>query len=147
MRIATSSATDADDKLLRYAMEAIRLNGTFGSYRNAERASVLDDAGFSGTVNVKPGDKVFVSFVKASRDPTVFPNPDAVSIDPAERKLDAYIHYGSGPHACLGGDASKVALTAMLRTIAKLPNLRPAPGPQGVLKKVPKGDGFYVYMT
>ncbi len=35
----------------------------------------------------------------------------------------------------------------MLRIIAKLENLRPAPGPQGVLKKVDRGDGFYAYMT
>jgi linoleate 10R-lipoxygenase len=39
-----------------------------------------------------------------------------------------------------------VALTAMLRTVAKLKGLRRAPGPQGQLKKVPRPGGFYVYM-
>jgi linoleate 10R-lipoxygenase len=39
-----------------------------------------------------------------------------------------------------------VALTAMLRTVAKLEGLRRAPGPQGQLKKVPRPGGFYVYM-
>lgn len=57
--------------------------------------------------------------------------------------MGAYIHYGTGPHQCLGKEASMIALTAMLRVIAKLPNLRPAPGPQGSLKKIGKGDGFY----
>ena len=39
-----------------------------------------------------------------------------------------------------------VALTAMLRTVGKLENLRRAPGPQGELKKIPRPGGFYVYM-
>lgn len=104
----------------------------------------IDDTNFSGYVDVKPGDKVFVSFVKASRDPSIFPDPDEVRLD---RPMENYIHYGQGPHQCLGMDASKVALTAMLRTVARLKNLRPAPGPQGVLKKVPRDDGFFAYMT
>ncbi|EMC96034.1 hypothetical protein BAUCODRAFT_34798 [Baudoinia panamericana UAMH 10762] len=133
-----------EDKLLRYAMEAIRLNGTFGGYREVAAQMTIDDTNFQGYVDVKPGDKVFVSFVKASRDPSVFPNPDEVRLD---RDMDSYIHYGKGPHECLGEDASKVALTAMLRTVARLDNLRPAPGPQGVLKKVDRPLGFYAYMT
>jgi hypothetical protein len=59
--------------------------------------------------------------------------------------MESYIHYGVGPHSCLGGDASKVALTAMLRVIGRLDNLRPAPGPQGKLKKVERKNGFYTY--
>lgn len=60
--------------------------------------------------------------------------------------MDVYIHYGIGPHACLGGDASKVALTTMLKVVGRLENLRRAPGPQGQLKKIPRPGGFYVYM-
>lgn len=61
--------------------------------------------------------------------------------------MENYIHYGVGPHACLGRDASQIALTCMLRVMARMPNLRPAPGPQGVCKKVQKDAGFYAYMT
>lgn len=60
--------------------------------------------------------------------------------------MDSYIHYGLGPHTCLGKEASKVALTAMLRVVGGLENLRRAPGEQGQLKKVPREGGFYVYM-
>lgn len=63
VRLAQGHDTDADEKLLRYAMEAIRLNGTFGSYRGAEADGVIDDPEFGGQVHVKRGDKVFVSFV------------------------------------------------------------------------------------
>ncbi len=126
-------------------MEAIRLHGTFGSYRTATATTTIpSDTPDQPSISIQPNDKVFVSFVQASRDPSIFPQPLEVHLD---RPMSSYLHYGAGPHQCLGEQASKVALTAMLRIIAKLENLRPAPGPQGVLKKVDRGDGFYAYMT
>lgn len=122
-------------------MEGIRLNGTFGSYREAATAMEIDDD--DRHVSIKPGDKVFVSFVSANRDPNVFPSPNEVRLD---RPLESYIHYGQGPHTCLGKDANMVGLTSMLRVVGKLKNLRRAPGPQGELKKIPRPGGFYIYM-
>jgi cytochrome P450 len=63
-----------------------------------------------------------------------------------DRPIESYIHYGVGPHTCLGGDVSKVAITAMLKTVGRLDNLRRAPGEQGKLKKIPRPGGFYIYM-
>lgn len=34
----------------------------------------------------------------------------------------------------------------MLRVVGRLDNLRPAPGPQGQLKKIPREGGYYVYL-
>ena len=144
VKLAKQNDDTADEQILRYAMEAIRLHGTFGLYRTVTGTTTVDDSGFSGQKEVKPGDKVFVSFVKANRDPTIFPDPMEVKLD---RPLDEYTHYGAGPHQCLGKDASQIALTAMLKVMARLDNLRPAPGPQGILKKIPRDDGFYAYMT
>ena len=104
-------------------------------------STTVDDGGRS--VKVQPGDKVFCNFVGATREAETFPDPDAVRTD---RPMDAYIHYGFGPHACLGREASRVALTAMLRVVGRLDNLRRAPGPQGQLKKVLRPGGLYVYM-
>ena len=115
--------------------------GTFGSYRKSTISTTVEEDG--RVIQIKPGDKVFVSFVSAARDPKVFPEPNQVRLD---RPLDSYIHYGIGAHTCLGKDASQVALTAMLRVVAKLRSLRRAPGAQGQLKKVPRAGGFYVYM-
>lgn len=53
---------EADEKILHYCMEGIRLNGTFGSYRESTTSMDIDDGGKK--VSVNPGDKVFVSFVK-----------------------------------------------------------------------------------
>ena len=140
-RLAKIDNAETDDKLLHYAMEGIRLNGTFGSYRRSTVNVTVADG--DREVVIKPGDKVFVSFVGAARDPSVFPNPDEVVID---RPMESYIHYGVGAHSCLGKEASMVALTAMLRTVGKLDGLKRAPGPQGQLKKIPRPGGFYVYM-
>ena len=65
-RYALMDTPEADEKLLHYCMEGIRLNGTFGSYRESKVATTIDDGGRA--VAVKPGDKVFCSFV--SRHPT-----------------------------------------------------------------------------
>lgn len=140
-RLAKTDNAETDDKLLHYAMEGIRLNGTFGSYRESKVSTTVDDGG--RPVRVKPGDKVFVSFVDANREAKFFPEPNQVRID---RPMENYIHYGVGPHACLGGEASRVALTAMLRVVGRLDNLRRAPGPSGELKKIPRPGGFYIYM-
>lgn len=144
-RLARLDTSEADATLMHYAMEAIRLNGTFGSYRAATSSTtIVDGRGADAKhISVSPGDKVFVSFVGAAKDPEVFPDPEEVRID---RPLDSYIHYGEGPHTCLGRDASRVALTAMLKTVGKLDGLRRAPGPKGELKKIPREGGFYVYM-
>lgn len=133
---------ETDALLLGYAMEGIRMAGTFGSYREAAADDVIvEDDG--RRVEVKKGDRVFVSFVGAARDPKRFPAPDKV--DP-RRPLEAYIHYGLGPHACLGREASQVALTEMFRALFKRRNVRRQPGPLGALKKVPRPGGFFVYM-
>lgn len=140
-RLAKINTSESDNLLLRYCMEAIRLNGIFGSYRESRTHMTLDDYGRE--VNIRPGDKVFVSFVQANHDPDIFPNPNEVRLD---RPMEAYIHYGVGPHTCLGKDASRVALTAMLRAVGRLDNLRRAPGAQGDLKKIPRAGGFHMYL-
>ena len=82
--------------------------------------------------------------VHASRDPLVFPDPDTVRLD---RPLDAYIHYGHGPHICAGMDASKVALTAMFKEVVRLPGLRRAKGDQGEIRAVPAAYGYTSYLS
>lgn len=61
-RIAKQDSKESDEKLLRYCMEAIRLNGIFGSYRESQTNLTVNDAGRE--VQIKPGDSVFVGFVR-----------------------------------------------------------------------------------
>lgn len=142
-RIANlETGPETDALLLGYAMEGIRMAGTFGLYRQAASADVINEDD-GRKLNVNAGDRVFVSFVQAAKDPKIYPNPEAV--DP-RRPLDSYIHYGVGPHACLGRNISQVALTELFRALFRKKNLRRVAGAQGELKKVPRPGGFFVYM-
>ena len=66
-------------------MEGIRLNGTFGLYRESTVSKTVDDGG--RLVKVKPGDKVFTSFVSANHESEYFPEPNTV-------KTDRYVRFG-----------------------------------------------------
>ncbi|KAB8232735.1 peroxidase/cytochrome P450 family protein [Aspergillus alliaceus] len=140
-RLAKEDSKDSEDKLMRYCLEAFRLNGTFGSYREAQTDLSMTDE--TGEVDIKRGDKVFVGAVKANRDPNVFQDPNEVRLD---RPLESYIQYGLGPHTGLGKETTLLALTSMLRVVGGLDNLRRAPGPQGQLKKIHREGGYYVYL-
>jgi linoleate 10R-lipoxygenase len=143
-RLAKLDTPKSDETLLHYVMEAIRINGSLGAYRKCKKDTSIPDKNTpGGKRELKEGDNVFVSFVDIAKDEAVYPNPHVVDLT---RPIDSYIVYGVGPHKCLGGSASTVALTAMLKVVGRLHNLRAAPGPQGTLKKIPREGGFYVYM-
>jgi linoleate 8R-lipoxygenase/9,12-octadecadienoate 8-hydroperoxide 8R-isomerase len=82
--------------------------------------------------------------VAANQDPAVFPEPEKVKLD---RDMDSYMHFGYGPHQCLGYAMCKAALTTMLKVVGRLDNLRRAPGAQGQLKKIAGPGGITIYMT
>jgi linoleate 10R-lipoxygenase len=63
-----------------------------------------------------------------------------------DRPDDSYLNYGIGSRIGLGKEATLAAVIAMVRAVARLDNLRPAPGPQGVLKKVVRPGGYTTYL-
>lgn len=83
-------------------------------------------------------------------DKDAVPNPDAFKTD---RPKEAYLFYNAGPHACFGGEIATVYVTEMIRLVAGLKDLRPAPGEMGVLKYINlNGEKLYLsenwaYMT
>lgn len=123
-------------------MEGSRISATVGLYRKVTTQRAILDGG--RTLNLGIDDRVLLDLVTASRDPAAFPDPLAVKLD---RPMDSYIHYGWGPHQCLGYGVSKLAMTTMLKTIGKLDGLRRAPGSQGHIKKVTSPGGIPRYMT
>lgn len=62
------------------------------------------------------------------------------------RPLGTYLHFGLGPHTCLGRDVANVALIEMFRSVFRRKNVRRAVGAQGELKKVLRPGGSYAYM-
>ena len=151
-RLAKLDTVEADTKIMHYLLEASRLYGETGVIRYVTREIDVDDNGTK--LHFKPGDKVMVNLKAASHDPKEFPNPNKIDLN---RPLESYIHLGHGPHQCLGLPMARVTLTTLLKTICKLKNLRPAPGPQGKVHKVTKlfypGDSlpdsfhYHAYLT
>ncbi|OAL49850.1 heme peroxidase [Pyrenochaeta sp. DS3sAY3a] len=153
--LAQDDSEQAFEKLMHYTMEGGRLNGETAVLRAVAKETSITEAGV--TTSLHPGSTVFVNLREASHDASIFPNPDDVDIT---RPLDAYIHLGHGPHACLGLPMTRVSLTTMLREVARLKGLRVAPGPQGKIHKIGKkiggkGDGkggeekykYHAYLT
>ena len=141
-RLAKLDNDEADELILRYFLESVRIRGTVGVYRNVATTATIADG--DRNVNVNPGEELFINCITASQDPLAFPDPESVKLD---RPMASYIQYGQGPHQCLGYSMSKLALTTMLKTVSKLENLRRAPGLQGDIKKVALPGGITVYMT
>ena len=142
--IAMQESSEATDALiLGYALEAVRLAGTYGVFRQASVADTIAED--DGTViTVRPGDRLHLSFATSGKDANHFPEPEKVN---PKRPLDSYIHYGAGPHACLGKDVSQVALTELFRALFRKKGLRKVTGPQGELKKVAQQGGQTAYLT
>ncbi|EFR03879.1 hypothetical protein MGYG_06878 [Nannizzia gypsea CBS 118893] len=140
-RLSKLDTPEADDILLRYVLEGCRLRSGVALYRDVTTATEVQDGDMD--IILKPGQRVGCNLVAASMDPTAFPNPTKVDLT---RSLGSYIHFGYGPHQCLGADMCNLALTSMLKVICQLEALRRTPGPQGHLKKVPGPGGLTLYM-
>ena len=141
-RLAHLDTPEADELILRYFMEGARIRSSVGLYRDVQTDSTVED-GPDCTIPLKAGSRVMVNLVSASHDAAAFPDPEKVDL---ARPMESYIHYGWGPHQCIGLDVSKVALSTMLKVFAKMENLRRARGPQGHLKTIKVDGGFSLYL-
>ncbi|KAF2689680.1 heme peroxidase [Lentithecium fluviatile CBS 122367] len=148
--LANQDTESAIVSLERYVLEATRLNGEAHTLRSTAKETTLSVP--TGTKTVKAGDTVFVNLHAASNDEAVFPKHETLDLT---RPLDSYIHLDFGPHGSLIAPLARVALTTMLKEVAKLKGLRPAKGPQGKVHKVRvkgkvaggEGDECWAYLT
>ncbi|MEO1492351.1 MAG: cytochrome P450 [Pseudomonadota bacterium] len=71
----------------------------------------------------EPGQRVFLMFGAANRDPRVFDDPELFDISRDNRQA---IPFGAGPHFCAGAAASKtlIADVALPKLFQRFPNLR-----------------------
>jgi linoleate 8R-lipoxygenase/9,12-octadecadienoate 8-hydroperoxide 8R-isomerase len=124
-----------------YMLEAARIQSSVALPRKVRKDVTVRDG--AETHYLKEGDVLVVNLVACSHDPKKFSHPDTVD---TTRPESDYIFYGWGPHQCLGMQASKIALTTMLRTVARLRGLRRAPGAPGQLKSMRTPEGFAQYL-
>ncbi|TNY23059.1 linoleate diol synthase [Rhodotorula diobovata] len=129
VRLCLLDTVEANTQILAYVTEALRLDPQVPLIpRVAKRDVTIRDG--ERVVEVKKGDSVYPSMLKAGMDPTVFPDPER--FDP-ERASSLYRLFGHGMHTCLGAPIINVSLVQMVKQVFSLKNVRRAPGKAGEL--------------
>ncbi len=87
------------------------------------RRTVMEDTEIGGQ-KVARGDKIYLSYPAANRDPAVFPNPHRFDI--TRENANRHLAFGNGPHFCLGSRLARYQLGALLKEIVtRIPDIRP----------------------
>lgn len=126
-----SQAGPTCEKLLRqYVLEAQRMTSRQRNLRICAQDCSIDGHNF------KRGEAVICLLGQAGHDTSCVPDPHVFK---PGRPAEAYIHFGHGPHECLGREMSLTYCVGLLEVVAGLKHLRPAPGAMGELKCIQVG--------
>lgn len=107
----------AIDEVLRFAPPVVEF-----------RRTATEDIALHGRTIAK-GDKVYLSYPAANRDPAVFPDPDRFDITRAN--AGKHLSFGTGEHVCLGARLALLQLRLLLtEVITRLPDIRPVGTPE-----------------
>ena len=103
---------NAIDEVLRFAPPVIKF-----------RRTATEDTEISGQ-KIAKGDKIYLSYPAANRDPSVFEDPDKFDITRENAKR--HLSFGIGPHICLGARLAHLQLFHLLKQIVtRIPDIRP----------------------
>lgn len=103
---------NAIDEVLRFAPPVVKF-----------RRTVTEDTEIGGQP-VKKGDKIYLCYPAANRDPSVFEDPDRFDI--MRENAGKHLSFGTGPHICLGARLAHMQLKALLtEIITRIPDIRP----------------------
>lgn len=75
--------------------------------------TISEDMNLNGTA-LKEGDRLWLSWAMANRDPAVFSEPDRVVMD---RKGNRHFSFGLGVHRCIGSNVARTVFKAMLTAV------------------------------
>jgi cytochrome P450 len=75
--------------------------------------TVTRDYDLSGRM-LEEGDRLYLSFAMANRDPAIFPDPDTIKID---RKQNRHTSFGLGLHRCIGSNVARATFKTMLTAV------------------------------
>lgn len=110
--------SDIDAHLENAIEEVLRFTSTTTNFRR----TVMADTEIGGQP-VKKGDKIYLSYAAANRDPAVFENPHVFDI--TRKNVRKHLAFGSGPHVCIGAQLARVQLQALLKQIVtRIPDFR-----------------------
>ncbi|TDZ65292.1 Psi-producing oxygenase A [Colletotrichum trifolii] len=119
-----------DAGLHAYVVEAQRLTSSQRNVRVATAAAELEGK------TVQPGNVVVMMLGEAGRNPNEV--ADAAKFDP-KRKTDGVTAFSYGQHECLAKDVALAFITGLVKLVAGLKQLRPAPGQMGTVKTIRVG--------
>jgi cytochrome P450 len=108
---------NAIDEVLRMAPPVMQFR------RTATRDTEL------GGKTIRAGDKLYLAYAAANRDPAVFENPDQFDITRSNAKR--HLSFGTGPHVCIGARLAHLQLKLLLeRIITRIPDIQPTVKPR-----------------
>jgi cytochrome P450 len=82
-----------------------------------------------GQTPVAEGDKIYLSYPAANRDPELFSDPDRFDITRAN--ANRHLSFGTGAHVCIGARLARTQLRLLLEQIVtRIPDIRPARAPK-----------------
>ncbi len=126
---------DTTTALTAHALEWLGQNPAERERLSRERATLLDSATeeflrfytpapgdgrtFSADVELdgvrfKEGERLYISWSMANRDPSVFPDPNRIILD---RKANRHFSFGLGAHRCIGSNVGRMVFKAMLTAV------------------------------
>jgi cytochrome P450 len=80
-----------------------------------------DDVEVEGT-QFKEGERLWISWAMANRDPSVFPEPNRIDLD---RKGNRHFSFGIGVHRCIGSNVARTVFKSMLTAVLdRIPDYR-----------------------
>lgn len=72
-----------------------------------------DDVEIDG-VHFREGERMWISWAMANRDPSIFPEPNSVLLD---RKANRHFSFGIGVHRCIGSNVGRAVFKSMLTAV------------------------------
>ncbi|HWS93080.1 MAG TPA: cytochrome P450 [Mycobacterium sp.] len=75
-----------------------------------------------GAVTMKEGERLWLSWAMANRDPALFDDPDRISLD---RRGNRHFSFGLGVHRCIGSNLARTVFKSMLTAVLdRVPDYR-----------------------
>ncbi len=116
--------SDFDARIDNAIDEVLRYTSTTTNFTRTAMADVE-----IGNCPVRKGDKIYLSYAAANRDPAVFDDPHRFDIMRANAKR--HLAFGAGPHICVGARLAKMQLRALLKEIVtRIADIHPKGDPQ-----------------
>ncbi len=110
--------SDLDTYLPRAIDEVLRYSPPVIKFRRTATADTK-----IGDQEIKAGDKIYLSYPAANRDPEVFEDPDRFDI--TRENAGKHLSFGTGPHVCLGARLAQIQLRALLKQVyTRIPDIR-----------------------